>query len=173
MCSPRELELEMQLRAIEAESRALTSRWEQIERQNAALTSLYVAVHQLHATLVRAEVVDALREIIVGLIGSEAFAVFERDGDDVFRVIVSCGIDDADAGALACRFASDDDADVPVAAAIPLVLNGRVVGGIVIVSLLAQKSGFDAVDLELFELLTTHAAIALYCSGALDAEAAA
>ncbi|HEV2721677.1 MAG TPA: hypothetical protein VG323_16785 [Thermoanaerobaculia bacterium] len=173
MRSPRELELEMQLRTIEAEARLLTSRWETIERKNAALTSLYVAVHQLHATLDRAAVVDALREIIVGLIGSETFAVFERD-DDTFRAIASCGVDDAEVSLLGRRFASeDDDADVPVAAAIPFVLNGRVIGGIVIVSLLAQKSGFDAVDFELFDLLRTHAAIALYCSGALAAEVAA
>src|SRR4029077_9221961 len=86
--------LEMQLRTIEIESRQLTARWQEIERKNIALAKLYVAIHQLHGTLVRAEVVEALTEILVGLIGSEMLAVFERGGDGTrFRLIGSFGID--------------------------------------------------------------------------------
>jgi hypothetical protein len=47
------------------------------------------------------------------------------------------------------------------AAAIPLVVEERVVGVIAIFSTLSQKSRFDAVDYELFRLLGQHAAAAL------------
>jgi hypothetical protein len=40
-----------------------------------------------------------------------------------------------------------------------------VTGAIALFRLLPQKAGFQAVDRELFDLLATHAATALYCSG--------
>ena len=40
----------------------------------------------------------------------------------------------------------------------------RVTGAIAIFRLLPQKNGFEDVDRELFELLATHAATALYCT---------
>ena len=40
----------------------------------------------------------------------------------------------------------------------------RVTGAIAIFRLLPQKTGFEEVDRELFELLATHAATALYCT---------
>ena len=50
-------------------------------------------------------------------------------------------------------------------ACIPLKLEDRVVGAIALFRLLPQKSGFESLDMELFELLGTHAATALYASG--------
>jgi hypothetical protein len=176
--------LEMQLRTIEIESRRLTERWQEIERKNIALANLYVAIHQLHGTLVRAEVVEALTEIMVGLIGSETLAIFERSDDGApFRLIGSFGIDAFDYRELASddslgrllgsgiRYVAGephpiaDALEMPIAAALPLLLEGRVTGGIVLFSLLAHKRGFDDVDYDLFDLLTTHAAIALHCTG--------
>ena len=169
--------LEMQLRTIETESRQLAARWAEIERKNAALTNLYVALHQLHSTLMRGGVVEALTEIVVGLIGSEALAIYERGVDGAFRVITSLGfnaddvsVDDPLALLLASgvRYVAGEPhpllcaPDVPVAAALPLIFGGRVTGGIVIASLLAQKPGFTEADYELFDVLSTHAAIALY-----------
>ena len=176
--------LEMQLRTIRAESGLLAARWQEIERKNIALANLYVAIHQLHGTLVRAEVVEALTEILVGLIGSEMLAVFERSGDGTrFRLIGSFGIDACDYRELASRdplgrllasgvryvagepHALADALETPIAAALPLRLEERVTGGIVLFSLLAHKSGFEDVDYDLFDLLTRHAAIALHCTG--------
>lgn len=183
-------ELEVQLRSIEAESRQLAARWQDIEKKNAALANLYVAIHQLHGTLVRGEVVEALTEILIGLVGSEMLAIFERSGDGTrFHLIGSFGIDayeyrelSACHDALGRLLASGDryvagephalagELEMPVAAALPLHLGDRVTGGIALFSLLPHKRGFDDVDYALFELLSTHAAIALYCTGALAAE---
>ena len=49
-------------------------------------------------------------------------------------------------------------------ACIPLAVDGEVVGAIVIFRLLAHKGRFEPLDLELFNLLATHAASALYAS---------
>jgi len=53
-----------------------------------------------------------------------------------------------------------------LSACIPLSLNGKVTGAIALFRLFPQKTnGIEAIDRELFELLATHAAVALYCSG--------
>ena len=50
-------------------------------------------------------------------------------------------------------------------ACVPLVLDGRVIGAIAVFRLLDQKqSRLAPLDFELFDLLATHAAAALYCS---------
>jgi hypothetical protein len=46
-----------------------------------------------------------------------------------------------------------------------LTLDGRVTGAIAIFKLLPQKAGIEDLDREIFELLATHAATALYCTG--------
>ncbi|HEY7543367.1 MAG TPA: GAF domain-containing protein, partial [Blastocatellia bacterium] len=49
-------------------------------------------------------------------------------------------------------------------ACIPLKLGGRVTGAIAIFSLLSHKPELEEVDYEMFDLLATHAATALYCT---------
>jgi len=56
-------------------------------------------------------------------------------------------------------------AEVDLTACIPLKLGGDIVGGIVVFRLLGHKGELTRVDREVFELLATHAATALYCSG--------
>jgi len=153
---------------------------EVLRRQVAHLAALYVILRQLHGTLARADVVALLLEIVAGMIGSEKLAVFERDDDGAFRLIASMGVDaddyrDVHAArdplgrllASGTRYiagqphALADELEMPIAAALPLHVHGRVTGGIVLFSLLPQKHGFDEVDHQLFDLLTTHGAIAL------------
>jgi GAF domain-containing protein len=49
-------------------------------------------------------------------------------------------------------------------ACVPLKLDGRVTGALALFRLLPQKAGFETIDHELFDLLATHAATALYCT---------
>ncbi len=50
-------------------------------------------------------------------------------------------------------------------ACVPLVLDDKVIGAIAVFRLLDQKeSKLTTLDFELFDLLATHAASALYCS---------
>src|SRR5262249_38785962 len=50
-------------------------------------------------------------------------------------------------------------------ACVPLKLDGKVTGVIAIFRLLPQKGGIEDLDRELFDLLATQAAFALYCTG--------
>lgn len=125
-----------------------------IETQHAALTSLFVAAHQLHETVKREAVLSRLEEIIVNLVGSEEFGVYERTAGDELRRITQVGLrDDADP-----RHADD------LAACISLEIDGSIIGYIAIYRLLPHKPALEPADLELFDLLKTHAAAALLAS---------
>ena len=54
--------------------------------------------------------------------------------------------------------------DEAITACIPLKLDDEVIAVIALFSLLQQKSGLEPVDFELFDLLGSHAASALYCT---------
>ena len=185
----RELERERddllsRFRQVEEMNRTFAARYEEIETQNNQLANLYVASYQLHATLNFADVVDTVREILINLVGAEAFALFwveERAG--YLRSEASQGIPEGipeevrfKAGPLA-RAAEKgesyyaDPLPEPGAveparpiACIPLKIAGRVIGVIAIYRLLSQKDRFTPLDFELFTLLAGHAATALFSS---------
>ena len=173
--------LSAQLETTRAESRGYVARYAEIETQNSNLANLYVASYRLHGTLDRKEVVDTLQEIIANLIGSEEAGLFELDpGTQTLRLMASFGLRPdalatirlgegrigaaARSGEIFVAEPGDKDAEHGLTACIPLKLDGRVTGAIAIFRLLPQKNGFEDVDRELFELLATHAATALYCT---------
>jgi hypothetical protein len=124
-----------------------------------------------------------VHQILVNLIGTQEFAVFEREpAGDEMRVTSSFGVDAERLPSL--RFgegrlgemiqrgapyvaAHDQDATaygLPVTACVPLRVGERVIGAIVVYRLLAHKPGLEETDMQLFNLLSTHGATALYCS---------
>ncbi|HEX3108284.1 MAG TPA: hypothetical protein VHU41_04250 [Thermoanaerobaculia bacterium] len=125
-----------------------------VETQHAALTSLFVAAHQLHGTMDRETVLSRLEEIIVNFVGSEEFGVYEHTRGDELRRIAHVGLrDDVDP-----RLLQD------LLAGIPLEIDEKRVGYIAIHRLLPHKPALEPADLELFNLLKTHAAAALLAS---------
>src|SRR5260221_9455400 len=77
----RELEerlagVEARYRKVEDENKEFADRYIEIEEQNNNLANLYVASYQLHSTLDYKEVVRIVQEIIINLIGAEAFHIF-------------------------------------------------------------------------------------------------
>jgi len=183
----QEERLKEQLVNVEAESRRFSERFVQVEQENSNLANLYVASYRLHGTVERREVLEILQEIATYLIGSEEIGIFEVDGaDGHLALIASTGIDAAPfrrvpaghgligrAAVLGETWVGADDAsaerrpeEAELSACIPLKLNGKVTGAIALFRLLPQKTnGIESMDRELFELLATHAAVALYCSG--------
>jgi nitrate/nitrite-specific signal transduction histidine kinase len=143
-----------------------------LEQQNANLTSLYVASYQLHGTLDREAVVMAMQEIIVNLVGSEHFAVYELDrAGSRFELVASVGEDrrpEFESGPVAEAIRSGEirigATGAPVAACVPLKRDGMVTGVVVIHGLLPHKNAIEPLDHELFDLLATQAATALYCT---------
>ncbi len=141
------------------------------EAGRAELAKLLVATTALHQTLRRDDVLEALQEILINLIGTEDFAVFEVEPDGELSLAASFGGDRdgrlADTGPVRDVVASGearlDDSD-GLAACVPLAVDGRVTGALAVYTLLPQKQGFEAFDHELFGLLATHAATALYAA---------
>ena len=171
---------------IQEESRRTSARYVEVEQQNTNLANLYVASYQLHGTLDRQRVLDAIKEIIINLIGSEELAIWQVDEEhETLKLADSFGIDaeawnsiplDLQSGVIGLvtvtgeRFVNGQSPIVAtgheagLTACIPLKLDDRVIGAIGIWSLLAQKSGLEPVDFELFDLLASHGATALYCT---------
>jgi hypothetical protein len=177
---------------IENESQSLLDQFQEIEQQNSDLASLYVASYRLHETIDRSEVIAVIEEIIVNMIGSEELAIFEMDSDTgKFNLVDSLGIDAEDLQRVRLnesrieeasealqevvrtgqRYVVNSidgevvDADSGLTACVPLVLDEKLIGAIAVFRLLDQKQKRLApLDFELFDLLATHAASALYCS---------
>jgi hypothetical protein len=59
---------------------------------------------------------------------------------------------------------TDRPQEANLTACVPFKLDGKVTGALALFRLLPQKAAFEAVDHELFDLLATHAATALYCT---------
>jgi chromosome segregation ATPase len=177
---------------IEVESQDLLGQFQEIERQNSDLASLYVASYRLHETIERSEVIAVIEEIVVNMIGSEELAIFELDaGNGKLKLVDSLGIDPNDLERVTLKESRIEEAagvlqkvvetgqryvvgsgdektletNSGLTACIPLVLDGNVIGAIAVFRLLDQKeSKLAPLDFELFDLLATHAASALYCS---------
>jgi K+-sensing histidine kinase KdpD len=168
---------------LQAESRRFAEQFEEVERQNTNLANLYVASYQLVGTLDRERVLLVIQEILANLVGTEETAVFELDeAAGALELISSNGIEPRTfavvargqgvIGAVAesgrTWIVGDGavaGAEQDLTACVPLKLEDRVTGVIAVFRLLPQKSGLAPVDRELFDLLGTHAAMALYCSG--------
>ena len=174
-------DLRNRYRELEEMNRSFTDRCQEIELQHNQLANLYVASYQLHTTLNFAEVVSTLKEILINLVGAEAFALFwvgERQGH--LRTEASEGTDglirdeiqfkgDPLAGAVQAgrSFYADPlppkgrlDPARPIAC-IPLRIADRVIGVVAIYRLLEQRERFTPANFELFTLLAGHAATAL------------
>lgn len=165
---------------IADESRRYAEQYQHIEEQSNNLANLYVASYQLHSSVERGAVLTAIQEIVINLIGSEQLAIYERAENAPYRLAASFGFDeDKLAAIVGGEYATEkigeghvfrDPADTqPLTACVPLKIEGRDVGAILIFRLLDHKPALEPVDHELFDLLAIHASTALYCA-ALHAE---
>lgn len=175
--------LGQRFREVEEENKDFATRYLEVEEQNNNLANLYVASYQLHSTLDFREVIQIVEEIVINLIGAEAFSILLMDeGTNELKTIawhgdrVVPGVDSvsarlgqgilgevAQSGESFYADAGDVALDKPLAA-VPLKIKEDVIGVIAIYKLLQQKDAFSAVDYELFSLLAGHAATAIFSS---------
>ena len=179
------LELEARLKIMEDENHRFAREYSDVEQQNANLANLYVASYQLHGTLDREQVLGTIQEIVSNLVGSEEIGLFEVDGaSGGLELVRSCGID---AGAfqrvapgqgVIGRVAREGRThlterdglagaraeEAQLTACVPLKLGGKVTAVLALFRLLPQKPALEPLDQELFELLASQAAMALYCT---------
>jgi len=174
-----------QLRSIEGENMDFAERYVEVEEENNNLANLYVASYQLHSTLDSSEVIKTILEIVINLIGAEIFCVYVCDettgvltpvaseGDELAEwpllqvgegfVGESVKTGEVAIGNPAEQGRPPSQAGQPVVS-IPLRVDERHVGAIVIYKLLQQKDGFTALDNELFTLWAGHGATAIRAS---------
>lgn len=170
------------LRSAEASSERWAARHAETERCHDDLANLFVASDQLHSTRDPDEVVSAISEIVINLVGAERFVLYAYDGErerltpfvaegfpleGLAEVRVGEGeIGQAVArgevwvGEAGLRDGGRGDGGAPIAV-IPLCVRTSVLGAIAIHKLLEQKSGISELDRQLFDLLAQHASTAL------------
>jgi K+-sensing histidine kinase KdpD len=168
--------------ALEREAKRYYERYVEAQVKGASVATLYVASSRLRASIDRAEVVAAIEEIVVGLVGSEEMVLYEMTDDGATLVPTSwLGVEPTAAPPLRMgegtigRAASTgetwiaSDATTPstvvdLSACVPLRIGHATVGAIAIFRMLEHKRALEPVDRELFALLSTQAAMALLCS---------
>lgn len=174
-----------QLQDIDAENRRFADEFFALEQQSNNLANLYVAAYRLHETLERATVIRVLQEILANLVGSEEMALFETTPDgrslsltawssiepERFQTIpVGVGVigravatgETYMAGSDANEDRTADEARLT--ACVPLRLGDKYAGAIAVFGLLPQKPSLEDLDREIFDLLASQAAMALYCT---------
>jgi hypothetical protein len=143
-----------------------------VARENENLAYLYVASDRLHSTLDPDPLGEIVREIVIELVGAEEFGLVLADEQTLVPVLVE-GPDHAYSALAASeglvgtamrsgkvQYDLLPSAGAPMAA-VPLRVDGRAVGAIVILKMLHGKTSFDPMARELLALLSRHAATAL------------
>jgi hypothetical protein len=172
-------QLRSKLEAVAAENEEFAARYQRIEIHNSNLANLYVASYQLHTSIDRDSVMNAIQEIVINLVGSEQVAVFEPAAGGEFVLSSSFGVESSRLrpfrlgdGPIGQRirsgqiYVNPNAGSTPeqITACIPLSVGASIVGAILIFRLLEHKSALQQVDHEIFDLLAVHAASALYCA---------
>jgi hypothetical protein len=171
--------LQQRLAEIEAENQRICDEYVAVEERSSEMAQLFVALERLHGGLTRAETLTALQEIVINVVGTEEFAVFEARGD-ALALVHSFGVDPeplrtiamgagaiggaARSGAVfvAGRGSGTTSAEQDLTAAIPLRVGDRIHGVIAIFRLLGHKPGLGESDHAVFDLLSAHAGLALH-----------
>ena len=175
-----ELELlTSRLADLEKKSTKFRNRYEQIEQHNMALSNVYIAANQLHATLDFTEVVKTAEEILWNLIAAPSFAILlrdERTGD--LSLVGGQGVEGrfpgdvihqpvgmmAEVLAEGVSLFIDSECVGDPLACVPLKVEERTVGLIAIFEVEEHKGGLSELDKELFDLLASQTATAMSSS---------
>lgn len=179
----RVAELERRLATAESDVKELASRLVDSEHQGGRLMNLYVATYQLHATLDPAEVQATIAEIAINLLGADQFVLLLRrdeEGEGCEIALLEGAYDEPPAPFAGEGYTGGDPmvdatlkdgvlrlgptAESPVLAAVPLRVQHEIVGALVVLKLLDHKPILRAEDRDLLDLLSAHAASALFAA---------
>jgi hypothetical protein len=130
------------------------------------LADLYVQLKRLHGSLRLTDVVAAMHEVLVNLVGTEDFAIFVRDTESGRYEALST------VGERASTLPARAEPDWPEALlTVPLVsaLSPAPMGAVVIAALLQHKPRLESSDRTLLVELGDHAGIAMEAALAVEA----
>lgn len=176
-------ELERRLSTAESDVKELASRLVDSEHQGGRLMNLYVATYQLHATLEPAEVQATIAEIAINLLGADQFVLLlRRDEGEGYEIALREGSYDGGVVSLydGESYQGGDPmvdqtlkdgvlrlgptAESQALAAVPLRVQNDIVGALVVLKLLDHKPILRAEDRDLLDLLSAHAASAMFAA---------
>ena len=186
------LSLERQLDAARADHRRVCEQLVAANQGSSDMLKLSVALCRLYESMDRESALAGVREIVINVIGSESFVVYAVNAaSGGLDVLTSMGVADdalatgatdgllreiAGTGRRHIGKASSNDIGLPetpeLVAAVPLAVGGRIDGVLAIHGLLAHKPALEPFDVDILDLLTTHAMSAVRVAG-LRAGAAA
>ncbi len=174
--------LERELDEVRVDMQEISLRLVDTEHQFDRLMSLYVATYQLHAFLDPRQVCSAIADIAVNLLGAERFALLMlKEGGQDYEIAFSQGTTvegtpgfagDTYSGGDALADAALKDGSLKLGptlesktvAAVPLKIQDQIVGALVVLKLFDHKPGLRADDRDLLDLLSAHAASALFAA---------
>ena len=153
--------------ALLEENRRLGAAHAAAEHRLGQLATLHAAVQQLHQAGTPHAVLTTIKEIVANLLGSEEMGIYARHADGSFRLLDGIGVDPARRGTIPAelaveRFAAGKAEGHDPVACVPLLMDGRTLGAVVVFRLLAQKAALETVDRELCTVLSLHGGIALH-----------
>jgi GAF domain-containing protein len=160
----------------------LASRLVDSEHQGGRLMNLYVATYQLHATLDPAEVQATIAEIAINLLGAEQFVLLLRrdEGEGCEISLIEGQVETSSPHYGGETYLGGDPmvdttlkdgvlrlgptAESAALAAVPLRVQNEIVGALVLLKLFDHKPILRAEDRDLLDLLSAHAASALFAA---------
>lgn len=156
-----------------SEAVAAAGRVALLEAEKADMAKLLVAGTALHASPDPDDVLGALEEILINLVGTERFAVLRFDAE-LLSPVVAFGVEDGEVATppvarVFARVRETGETYLDVeradpgspAACIPLCAGGEVAGLIAVLEFLPQKLAITPFDHDLYDLLKHQAAAAL------------
>ena len=170
--------LRERLAAAEAERRRAQLAMADLEEKLSDAINLCVALDRLHSTTDHDEVLRAIQDVVINIVGSEELAIFEPGAGGELVAVQSFGVG---AGRLAPvtpghgpigRIAAEGkpwvigdgtpSGDPALTACVPLVAEEQVVGVVAIWSLLPHKPELRPSDRQVLALLGPHGGRALF-----------
>jgi hypothetical protein len=166
------------LEAVDLESRRFEEQFVEVERQNSNLATLFAAGHALHSSVEPDSVLQAIQEVVINLVGSEEFAIVRNSEQLEPRALFGITSErlrglSPKAGIIGRALSESCPLSLPrgvpvdstgVRVCIPLCSAGQTLGFVLIFGFLPQKNEILPIDHELFSLVGTQAATALYAA---------
>lgn len=173
--------------SVEQENLVFANKYAEIEAENNLLANLYITSFQLHSTFEISELLRILEEILLNLVGVEAFDLylqhvnggfirpfFNPDGELAFEgpLQINAQVRSAFIKGEICLAGSQK---TDLCAIVPLLIDGQPQGVLNLKRLLPQKKDFSEIDREIFTLLSNQVALLLanaafyrQCRGKID-----
>jgi hypothetical protein len=171
-------ELRARLAAAEAERARAQAEVASLEEKLSEAINVCVALERLHGSTEHAEVLRAVQDVVINIIGSEELAVFEPGAGGDLLAVQSFGVGGSRLAPVTPghgplgRVAAEGtpwvvgdatpSGDPELTACVPLLAEGRVVAIVAIWKLLPQKPGLGPADRPMLELLGAHGGRALF-----------